>query len=226
MKYLLANLFFILFIFLIAGCTSTSEPHPITLSSNGTRFTKPIKTWKDILEQNIVMQKFDYSCGAGAMATLMRYYFQDEITEKEVLEDIMNNLDKADIQKRKKDGFSVLDLKQFAERRGYKALGVKLKLSALPKLRGPILVHLETVDYRHFVVLRGMKEDHIFLADPGRGNLRMSVEEFSKEWSGIALILGKKGFGTLTEYPLKIREEELLRNELNVVRNRGLYRRF
>ncbi|EDN70845.1 Peptidase C39, bacteriocin processing [Beggiatoa sp. PS] len=213
-------------VFFITGCASVSEPHSTILSMGDVRFEKPIKTWKDMLEQNIVMQHFDYSCGAGAMATLMRYYFQENITEQEILDDIMRNLDETEIKNRKEEGFSLFDLQQFAKRRGYQAVGVKLPWSALPKLRGPILVYLETPDYLHFAILRGVKGDRIFLADPGRGNLRMSVAEFSKEWDGIALVLGKKGFRTSTNYPLKIREEELIRNELNVVRNRGLYRRF
>jgi len=52
----------------------------------------------------------------------------------------------------------------------------------------------------------------------------MSISAFSKEWTGITLVLGKKGFNTATEHPLAIRDEELMRNELNVVRySRGLF---
>jgi len=154
------------------------------------------------------------------MATLMRYYFQDNTTENDVIADITQQLNQNEIKQRKKDGFSMFDLKQFAQRRGYQAVGLKLTFSALPKLRGPVLVYLDTKEYQHFAVLRGLKENQIFLADPDRGNLRMSVPEFAQEWSGITLVLGKKGFGVPKEYPLAIREEELMRNELTTVRNR------
>ncbi|NJL59318.1 MAG: hypothetical protein HC887_06405 [Desulfobacteraceae bacterium] len=50
----------------------------------------------------------------------------------------------------------------------------------------------------------------------------MTVEEFSKEWSGIALVLGKKGFGTPSDHSLAIHEESPLVNELSAAR-RGLY---
>jgi len=198
----------ILFGLVLSGCTNISTFDPTT-GNGGMRVGKSFKTWKDILQQNIVMQQFDYSCGAASIATLMRYYFQDEITEKEVLEDITSKLNKAEIQNRKIEGFSLLDLKKFAVRRGYQAVGVKLKLSALPKLRGPVLVFLNIKDYKHFAILRGVKGEGVFLADPSRGNVRMSVEEFAQEWNGETLVLGKKGFGTAAEYPLQIREDEL-----------------
>jgi len=218
----LMGVFLCIALFSISGCASLSESQPIPFSSNGVRFTKPVKTWQDFLRQHILMQRFDYSCGSASLATLMRYYFQDNVSEREVLEDILNSLNKAEIENRKKEGFSMLDLKQFAERRGYQAIGLKLKLSALPKLRGPVLVHLETREYKHFAVLRGVKEDRVFLADPGRGNLRMSVEDFAQEWSGITLVLIKKGFGTPSEYPLAIQEQSPLRQELKAARQ-GLY---
>jgi predicted double-glycine peptidase len=218
MKYLLFSLLSI-FVLLTGGCANNiSTPHPIILSSGEVRFSKSLKTWKEFRNQNIIMQQLDYSCGAAALATLMRYYFQEDIIEKEVLEDITNHLDKKAMSKRRKDGFSLLDLKQFAERRGYQAIGVKLKFSALPKLRGPVLVYLDTQEYKHFAILRGAKNDRVFIADPQRGNLRMSVYEFSKEWAGVTLVLGKRSFGTPSEYMLKIQEQETRRNELNVIR--------
>ena len=208
---------------LVSGCANISEPHPVALSSDGLHFKKPVKTWKDFLEQNIVMQQFDYSCGAATLATLMQYYFQDDVTERDILENIVKHLNDKDFENRKKEGLSLLDLKEFAERRGYQAVGVKLKFSVLPKLRGPILVYLETSEYKHFAILRGVKEDRVFLADPSRGNIRMSVETFAKEWPGIALVLGKKGFGTPSEHSLAIQEKSPILNELRAAR-RGLYR--
>jgi predicted double-glycine peptidase len=209
-------------VLLVSGCANIGKPHPVALSSGGLHFKKPVKTWKDFLEQNIVMQQFDYSCGAAALATLMQHYFQDDVTEKDILEDIVNQLNDKDFKNRKKEGLSLLDLKQFAQRRGYQAVGVKLKFAALPKLRGPVLVYLETSEYKHFAILRGIKEDRVFLADPSRGNIRMSAFEFAKEWPGIALVLGKKGFGTPSEHSLAIQEKSPILNELMAAR-RELY---
>lgn len=213
--------YFILFS-LLYGCANFSASHPTILPNGTARINKSIQTWKDILEKNVIMQQTDYSCGAGAMATLMRYYFEDHITEKTVLQDISSHLNADEMKIRKKDGFSMFDLQQFAKRRGYQAIGVKLKASTLTKLRGPVLVYVETKGYKHFSILRGVKNNLVFLADPSRGNLRMSIEDFTKEWAGITLVLGKKGFGTPTEHKLSIQEHELIRNEFRIVRN-GLY---
>ncbi|RKZ91461.1 MAG: hypothetical protein DRR19_07125 [Candidatus Parabeggiatoa sp. nov. 1] len=61
-----------------------------------------------------------------------------------------------------------------------------------------------------------------FLADPSRGNIRLSVEEFAQEWPGITLVLGKKGFGTPSEHALAIQEKSPIIHELRAAR-RGLY---
>jgi predicted double-glycine peptidase len=156
------------------------------------------------------------------MATLMDYYFGDKVSERDVLIDILKHIDEADFKERKKEGLSLLDLKQFAERRGYQAAGVKLQLSALPQLKGPVLVYLERQDFKHFAIFRGVREDRVYLADPSRGNVRMPVDEFAKDWPGIALVLGRKGFGTPSEYPLAVDKASPFRPELRAVR-RGLY---
>ncbi|MGH8498716.1 MAG: C39 family peptidase, partial [Methylococcales bacterium] len=127
------------------------------------------------------------------------------------------------VENRTQLGFSMLDLKRFAERRGYRALGVKLKASALPKLRGPVLVYLETADFRHFAMLRGVREDRVYLADPSRGNIRMSIYRFLEEWPGYVLIVNKPGFSLPEKYPGMITEEAPIRHEFNAVR-KGLSR--
>jgi len=208
---------------LVSGCANIAEQHPTALSMGTLHIKKPVKTWKDFLEQNIVMQKFDYSCGAAALSTLMQSYFKDKITEKDILENIVKHLDKKDFDDRKENGLSLLDLQEFAQRYGYQAMGVKLKFSALPKLRGPVLVYLETSEYKHFAILRGIQEDRVFLADPSRGNIRLSVFEFAKEWPGIALMLGKKGFGTPSKHLLAVHESSPVVTELNAARSM-LYR--
>ncbi len=204
---------------LLSSCANLADSQATSFSAGGIRVHKNIKTWKDLLEQHIVMQQFDYSCGAAALATLFQYYFQDPITEQDILTDIVEQLSQQDFTRRKQEGLSLLDLKKFAERHGYQALGVKLKFAVLPKLKGPILVYLEDDEYQHFAILRGVREDRVFLADPSRGNIRMNVQAFANEWQGIALVLGKKDFGTPSNYPLAIREKTPIVNELDAIRH-------
>jgi predicted double-glycine peptidase len=200
-------------------------PQPAIVVDGQLVFSKNLKTWKDVVEYNIVMQKFDYSCGPAAMATLMTYYFQDEVTEREILLNIVSSLSAEEFENRKDEGLSLLDLKQYAEQRGYQAVGIRLEVSSLPKLRGPVLVYLETADFKHFAILRGIREDRVYIADPSRGNVRMSISDFIREWPGIALAIGKEGFGAPSNYPLALDYESPFRPELQAAR-RNLYLGF
>lgn len=188
--------------------------------ANNNVSNKVFKNWKQLKEQNIEMQEFDYSCGTGALATLLKYYFNNSVSEKELLLDILNHIPKELIESRKKDGLSLLDLKQVSERRGYQAFGVKLKNSSLLKLDRPILVYIETKDYKHFAVYKGFREDRIFLADPSRGNIRIPTDRFFKEWKGkLALILNKPGY-KIKKNLLKVDFDIPLRPELEVIKRK------
>jgi len=163
------------------------SPSPTEVTTGTLRISKRLMSWKDIRDRNVVMQRFDYSCGAAAMATLMHYYFGDQVTEADVLTDMIQHLKPGQLEKIEKEGFSLLDLKNFADRRGYQAVGVQINITALPRLKGPVLVYLELVDTKHFAILRGVREDRVFLADPSRGNLRMRVDRFAEEWPPASL---------------------------------------
>ncbi|MCH7727308.1 MAG: hypothetical protein IH991_12630, partial [Planctomycetes bacterium] len=75
----------------------------------------------------------------------------------------------------------------------------------------------------HFVVLRGTVEDRVYLADPSRGTIRLSIYDFLDQWSGEALFLGKRGFGLPKDFPLAIKSQAPVRNELEIAR-RWLFR--
>jgi uncharacterized protein len=179
---------------------------------------KTLHSWKELRDRNVVIQQFDYSCGAGALATLMRYYFGDGVSEETILLSILGPMNREEVQDRERNGLSLLDLKLCAERMGYQAVGVKLNYASLPKLKGPVLIHLEREDYRHFAVLKGVRGDRAYLADPSRGNIRMSMHRFAKEWTGVALVLGKQGFGLPGKYPLALDDQQPVQNELLAAR--------
>lgn len=178
----------------------------------------PIGSWRELRDRNLVRQQLDYSCGAAALATLIRYYFGDEVSEDRILAGILGSMTAEEVLDREANGLSLLDLRLQAERMGYQAVGVQLNLAALSRLAGPVIVHLEGDDYRHFAVLKGVREDRIFLADPSLGNVRRSVDRFAKEWSGIALVLGKQGFGLPQKHPLALEDQHLVPNEVLAAR--------
>ena len=157
----------------------------------GIRVNVPVQSMKDLRDKDLVKQQLDYSCGAAALATILRYGFGDEVTEREILVDLFDLLSEDEEGLRRKEGFSLLDLQQVAQARGYKAQGFKLAPEYLPKLGGPVIVFIEPRGYKHFAVLRGVKGDRIYLADPSRGNMRLPAYSFLDAW------LGENGTGII-----------------------------
>ncbi len=174
---------------------------------NGTRIDVPLKSLKDLRDQNVVKQGFDYSCGAAAMATLLTYGIGDPTTEAEVLSSVMKALSKDQEALRKKEGLSLLDLQQVAQTKGHKALGFRLTPEYLGKLSGPVIVFIKPRGYEHFAVLKGLRSDRVYLADPSLGNTRMPLYQFLDMWldeqgKGVIFIVERKD-GNLMETTLK-----------------------
>lgn len=161
-----------------------------------------LKSLRDFRDKNLVRQKFDYSCGAAALATLMRFGFGDPVTEQQIVADLFEGLGQADASTREREGFSLFDLQQVAKKRGYKAGGFRLEPQNLSQLKGPVIVFLETMGYKHFAVLKGVRGDRVYLADPSRGNIRMPAYRFLQAWmrngTGIVFVV-EPNDGSLSE---------------------------
>lgn len=202
---------------LFSGCAShlpllSNAGHPIDSSTNR------VTSWKQLNEQNVIMQRFDYSCGAASLATLMKYYFNENVSEQKLLNYIKKTFSKQEYARIEKDGLSFLELEKVSRSLGYQSASVRLKPPALLELSGPVIVFVNTKHYKHFAVLRGVKEDRVFLADPSRGNIQLSIQEFLNEWKGETFILGKEGFGVPSKHTLAILRGPEFRNELNLLR--------
>jgi predicted double-glycine peptidase len=169
---------------------------------------------KELRDRHVVKQRLDYSCGAAALATLLRYYFGEETSEQDIIERLKARLTKDEMGVKAVRGFSLLDLKYVAQEKGYRAAGFKLTLEQLGQLAAPTIVPVQPFGYKHFAVLRGVDRGRVFLADPARGNLRMSLERFSSEWDGIVFVLGRAGEEAITTFPLALPRPEHIQPEL------------
>ncbi len=144
--------------------------------------SRSLKTMVDYRDENLIRQRYDFSCGAAALATLLRFGLGDQVTEQQIVADLFAGLEGAEAAKRETEGFSLYDLQQVAQRRGYKAEGYMLEPQYLSQLNGPVIVFLETMGYKHFAVLKGVRGDRVYLADPSRGNIRMPAYRFLESW--------------------------------------------
>ena len=168
--------------------------------------SKPVKNFKQIKNQYVIRQTLDYSCGPAALATLLSYYFQDKVTEDQIIKALIVTSDLEKVKRRK--GFSLLDLKNFAKLRGYEVVGYRMDLEYLASFNKPVLVPIDIKDYSHFVIFRGLKGDRVFLSDPALGKMTMKSEKFLRLWSsGVGLVLSKSG-KVVRNTPLNLTAEE------------------
>ena len=132
-------------------------------------------------------QQYDFSCGSAAVASLLAFHYQDQVTEHDVFVEM---LALADEEKVRKHGFSMLDMKHYLEARGYRADGFRMALSGLrEKVRLPMIVLLNIEGFRHFVLIKGISEDEVLVGDPARGLKVYSYAQFSDYWNGTAFII-------------------------------------
>jgi predicted double-glycine peptidase len=156
---------------------------------------QPVTSLLEMRREGVVVQKWDLSCGAAALATLLNYQHGDPVQERQIARALMQRREYlADPSRlRVQQGFSLLDLKRYVDKRGYEGIGFgRLTLQDLIE-QAPVLVPLSLHGYNHFVVFRGMRADRVLLADPAWGNRTMRVERFQMAWIEAPKV-GKVGF--------------------------------
>jgi len=203
----------LLLLFFLFGCSSkwdvSKRETPVYMGSGifGTVAIKPkVKPLDEVKFSKVVRQKYDYSCGSAAVATILNYYIGKSMDELSVINLLfrVGNVEK--IIKRK--GFSLLDIKKFFEALGYRALGVRTDIEALAQANKPAIVTIVIGEYKHYVVFRGVHEGRVVVADPAFGTAVLPVQEFEKMWyKNIALLIDHV---EIDKTPLALSEEELL----------------
>jgi uncharacterized protein len=143
---------------------------------------EPVRSLREIRQENVVVQQWDTSCGAAALATLLRYQHGLAVSEKQIAEAMLHRSDPLKVKTR--GGFSLLDLKRYADGRGLEGVGyLNLGLDDLVDMV-PALVPVVVRGYPHFVIVRGKVRDQVLIADPAFGNRTMDVGTFEKAWQG------------------------------------------
>ncbi len=180
------------------------------------RTAKCIHSWRALQRRNIVMQERDYSCGAAALATLVKYYVGDDVDETFFLKELDHILTAEEVVDRVKNGLALSDLRKVAVRTGYQAVVAKLSFEKLIEAKAPLLVGIEVDGYKHFVVYRGFDGYWVYLADPIRGNLRIKGHEFQSQWQkNLALAVTKAGLKPDRITPLSISGGEIFVGQTN-----------
>ncbi len=190
-------------IFVVLAFFNASSLAQIGIGPEDLRVDRPRSSMRDLRDQNLVKQRFDFSCGAAALATILHYGFGEEVTERQVLVELFGLLSADEETVVRNEGFSLLHLQRVAQARGYRAQGFRLAPDQLAVLGGPVIVYIEPRGYQHFAVLRGVRGDRVYLADPSRGNIRMPMYKFLGDWlqdDGTGIIFVVEPTSGLSDY--------------------------
>lgn len=120
-------------------------------------------------------QRYDFSCGSAALATLLTYQYDQPTDEMSIFKDMFEVGDQAQIRSK---GFSMLDMKRYLEHRGYVADGVQAPLDTLVSVGIPAIALISDHGYRHFVVLKGVQAGRVLMGDPALGTRVMALKDF------------------------------------------------
>jgi predicted double-glycine peptidase len=142
-----------------------------------------LKSIKDLrlerMFRTTVHQKYDFSCGSAAIATLLTHHYSRTVNEAQVFQAMYERGDKAKIQR---EGFSLLDMKRYLESLGYQADGFEVGLEKVEEAKTPAIVLVSENGYNHFVVIKGIRDDKILVGDPALGTRTMSKNDFYRIW--------------------------------------------
>jgi uncharacterized protein len=144
-----------------------------------------------------VLQNYEESCGAAALATLMGLFGVHK-SEKDVLD-----------KTAKTDMLSLAELSVTAKAFGFRAEGYKIDKSIFENLSFPVIAKIEKEDnYPHFVVVANQKGDFVTLLDPNFGRYAIAKNEFYSIWEksqkGYILILMPEKVASFPTIPLNL----------------------
>ena len=146
----------------------------------GGNYRLHVTTLKEGRFRNTIHQKYDFSCGSAAVATLLTYQYGYPMSEQTAFAAMFAHGDRARIGK---EGFSLLDIKRFLAALGFQADGFIVSLQKLRQARLPAIVLINEHGYRHFVVIKGVLAGRVLVGDPAKGTRSIPEAEFEKAWA-------------------------------------------
>ena len=136
-----------------------------------------------MLKYPIFLQDNENSCGAYCIKMLLSFYKRDD--------EIKN------IKKRcrlTKEGVAVYGLIQVLKEYHLEAKAYQCEFKHLfEEVNCPAIVHLKQDDLYHYVILYKVKDGYFLVGDPAKGLIKMSYESFSKQFTGIIIMIDHVG---------------------------------
>ena len=160
---------------------------PVAVAGGTGLYTVHLTSVKEARYKATIHQKYDFSCGSAAVATLLTYQYGYPVDEQVAFEQMYTHGDQAKINR---EGFSLLDIKRFLEANGFQADGYKVPLDKLAQENLPAIVLIDEKGYHHFVVVKGMRNGRVLVGDPARGTRVLSETRFMSMWkNGLVFVI-------------------------------------
>lgn len=167
----------------VSGASAAST---LDVRAPGATYAMRVTSLKEARFRTTLRQAYDFSCGSAATATLLTYQYGHPVSEAEVFQRMFAA---GDAQKIRRDGFSLLDMRRYLASQGFEADGFQLPLEKLAEEGLPAIVLLNDKGYRHFVVVKGLKNDRVLVGDPARGTRAMPRAQFDSLWDNRVLFV-------------------------------------
>lgn len=144
-----------------------------------------------------VLQGYELSCGAAALATMMNLY-GEKTSEKDIL-------DKASTT----DMLSFSEMANISKEFGFNASGYKIDTTIFESLKVPVIARIDNREnYAHFVVVMNHNGDFVSILDPSFGYYVQSKKEFFQWWNeetyGYILVVMPEKIASLPTIPLNL----------------------
>jgi len=170
------------------------------------RFDRRVEPLVEQKYRNIVRQAYDYSCGSAALTTVLNFYLGRSLSERQVMEGLLHYGESERIVERR--AFSMLDMKRLVTALGYPSGGFRATVDDLKDLDHPAIVPINHAGFKHFVVLRTIRDGRVYLADPSVGNISFLLAEFEEKWDDNVLFIVFPGSDKPLDN-LELKEEDL-----------------
>ncbi len=176
--------------------------------AGGGQFNVGVISLKEARFKTVLKQRYDFSCGSAALASLLSFHYERPTTEEAVFTAMYRLGDKERIHR---TGFSLLDMKGYLEAEGLRADGFRVTLEKLDAARVPAITLINTNGYKHFVLIKGLRGDEVVVGDPALGVRVYRRDAFVAMWEGIAFIirdepdLARRNFNSEQDWAVRVK---------------------
>ncbi|MCR5544014.1 MAG: NHLP family bacteriocin export ABC transporter peptidase/permease/ATPase subunit [Eubacterium sp.] len=137
---------------------------------------KPIT--KGVAKVPVFIQMETMECGAACLGMILAYYGKWVPLSK------LRNLCSIS-----RDGARMSTIARTARSQGLKAQGYRYGLEGFfEKATFPCIVHW---DFKHFVVVRGRRGNKVYINDPARGAITITLKDFDESYTGVCVCFDK-----------------------------------